>query len=351
MLSTVDATNYTMTMTGELVYGTITSAPLQFGGTHNLDLLSNPYASTLSFDLFRAANAAFISNKYQVFNPATGTYVFYQIGGGGTLTTNIPVGQGFFVETTGVGPVTFANNQRVHSTAFIMKDVYPYQLRLDLAGNGYADATFVNFRENGTYEYDATNDTYKWMSILPEASEFWTVANDQSFLCMNTLPALGDGMVSVPLNFECNAEGIHTITADNISSFDVGTEIYLEDLVTGEVWHNLVQNPVYEFTGSPSDDQGRFIIHFFGPAGISDPDAASLVNIYGWGQDAFIVNRGNETIKEYVAYDMMGRELHRGTLPNSTVNKVQIGDVSAYYIVKVITKEGRIYTDKVYITK
>ena len=48
---------------------------------------------------------------------------------------------------------------------------------------------------------------------------------------------------------------------------------------------------------------------------------------------------------------MMGRELHRGTLPNNTVNKVTIGDVSAYYIVKVITKEGRIYTDKVYITK
>jgi hypothetical protein len=47
----------------------------------------------------------------------------------------------------------------------------------------------------------------------------------------------------------------------------------------------------------------------------------------------------------------MGRELHRGTLPNSTVNKVTIGDVSAYYIVKVITKEGRIFTEKVYITK
>jgi len=48
---------------------------------------------------------------------------------------------------------------------------------------------------------------------------------------------------------------------------------------------------------------------------------------------------------------MMGRELHRGTLPNSTVNKVTISDISAYYIVKVFTKEGRIYTDKVYINK
>jgi hypothetical protein len=114
-------------------------------------------------------------------------------------------------------------------------------------------------------------------------------------------------------------------------------------------------NPVYEFTGSPADLQERFVLHFFGPTAIDDPDGdgsmANAVQIYSWGQDAYIVNRGKETVKEYVAYDLMGRELHRGTLPNSTVNKVQIGDVSAYYIVKVITKEGRIYTDKVYITK
>nr|HPI85754.1 hypothetical protein [Bacteroidales bacterium] len=66
---------------------------------------------------------------------------------------------------------------------------------------------------------------------------------------------------------------------------------------------------------------------------------------------AYIVNFGSETVKEFVAYDLMGRELHRGTLPNNSVNKVQIGEVSAYYIVKVMTKEGNVYTGKVYITK
>jgi hypothetical protein len=160
-------------------------------------------------------------------------------------------------------------------------------------------------------------------------------------------------MVNVPYNFKCGAEGTYTIEAVNISSFESGTEIWLEDLQIGGEWHNLVANPVYEFAGSPSDLQERFIIHFFGPTGIDDDPQAeiSAVQIYGYGQDAYIVNRGSETIKEYVAYDMMGRELHRGTLPNNTVNKVQIGDVSAYYIVKVITKEGNVFTDKVYISK
>jgi hypothetical protein len=324
---------------------------MQFAG-NGLDMVSNPYPSAIDFDLFQVPNAGAITNKYYVYDAAgAGTWKSYQIGTGGDLSDKIPVGQGFFVETLNTGTISFANTHRVHSNPGILKDIYPYQLRLDLAGNGFKDATFINFTEMGSEGYDVYNDTYKWMSLLPEASEFWTVANDQSFLTMNSLPSLGSNMVSVPLHFECNTEGIHSITAENISSFDPGTEIYLEDLATGEPWYNLIDNPVYEFTGYPESDQNRFIIHFFGPTGIDDPEGNNLVSIYSWGRDAYIINRGKETIKEYVAYDLMGRELHRGTLPNSTVNKVQIGDVSAYYIVKVITKEGRIYTDKVYITQ
>jgi len=111
-----------------------------------------------------------------------------------------------------------------------------------------------------------------------------------------------------------------------------------------------VANPVYTFTATPGTDQ-RFVVHFFGPTGINDPVVNGNIRIYGYGQDAYIVNRGNETIEEYVAYDLMGRELHRGTLPSSTVNKVTVGNVSAYYIIKVITREGNVYAEKVYIRK
>ncbi len=158
-------------------------------------------------------------------------------------------------------------------------------------------------------------------------------------------------MVSVPLGFICGADDLYSISAINLESFDPGTEIWLEDLQTGAPWHSLVENPVYEFTAAPGDPENRFVVHFFSTTGIDDPEAQSAIQIYAWQQDAYIVNKGNETVKEYVAYDMMGRELHRGTLPNSTVNRVTIADVSGYYVVKVITKEGRIYTDKVYISK
>jgi hypothetical protein len=350
LMSTVDQTDHTLTMTGQLVTGAISSAPLSYT-TNQLELLSNPYASGLDFLLLYNANNTAITNKYQIYDPSFGNYKSYITTGGGDLTKDIQVGQAFFVETLNTSSVLFNNTMRLHSTAPFLKDEYAHQLRLNLAGNGFENSSFIYFKPEGNWGYDQLHDIYKWFSILPEASEIWTVANDQSLLSFNSLPSLGSEMVSVPMGFKCSTEGIHTITAENINSFDGGTEIYLEDLVTSAEWHNLVQNPVYEFTGSPDDEQNRFIVHFFGPTGINDPDGSDLIDIYAWGQDAYIVNRGNETVKEYVVYDLMGRELNRGTLPNNTVNKVTIGDVSAYYIVKVITKEGRIYNDKVYITK
>jgi hypothetical protein len=351
MLSTVDALDHTMTMTGRLITGAVSSANLQHSGTNNLDLLSNPYPSSLDFSLFYTANSANISNKYQVYNPATGTYLFFITTGGGTLTKNIQAGQGFFVETLNSVPATFANSMRLHSTAALLKDEYPYQLRLNLTGNGFTDATFIQFNEEGTWDYDEMYDVYKWYSMVPEASEFWSIGNNNTLLSMNTLPVLGEGMVNVQVDFKCGADGVYQISAENIGSFASGTEIFLEDLQAEGAWINLVTNPVYEFFATPSGMQNRFIVHFFGPTGIEDPASASAVKIYGYGQEAYIVNRGNETIKNYIAYDMMGRELHSGTLPNNSVNRVWVSNVSGSYIMKVSTKEGRIYTDKVYITK
>jgi hypothetical protein len=352
LLSTIDATNHTLTQTGQLVTGTLSSAALSHGGTNNLELLSNPYPSSLDFSLLSGANTN-ITNKYYVYDPVAGTYKWFIVTGGGSagVTKNIQIGQGFFVETLSSAPVTFTNAMRLHSTATFFKDEFAYQLRLHVAGNGFADETHIFFKPEGNWGYDQMHDVYKWFSLLPEATEVWTVANDQSVLSLNSIPPLDNNMVSVPMGFKCSVEGTYTITAENIGSFDAGTTIYLEDLATGAEWYDLVANPVYAFNATPDGDQNRFIVHFFGPTGINDPDGANLVKIYGWGQDAYIVNRGKETIKEYVVYDLMGRELQRGSLPNSTVNKVTIGDVSAYYIVKAITKEGRIYTDKVYITK
>lgn len=365
-LSTTNNQNYTISQVGKLITGAITTAN---GGTitgAGNNLLSNPFPSGINLLNFSLVNAVFggsIGTTIRVWEGLDqqangGNYSTYTmgVGTGGLVAGVLRVGQGFFVESIAGAPVAFASNptypERTHATGILLKDALSDLLRIKVKGNNFSDELIVRFSEGATNQFDQY-DAEKWPSMYEDATEAWTVANDNSLLTINTMEPLGTEMVSVPLSFKCGAESSYTIEASNIESFEVGSEIYLEDLKIGGEWYDLVQNPVYEFSGSLNDIQERFILHFFGSTGIEDNPQADVkaIQIYSWGHDAYIVNRGNETVKEYIAYDMMGRELQRGTLPNSTVNKVSIGNVSAYYIVKVITKEGHVYNGKVYITK
>lgn len=378
-LSDATGVSKTISLTGRLNTGTVTdpTTPPQWNPTitggqgEGLYIFSNPYTCGLDLDYFWVDNEARLTPNLDFYtweheNGTWGVWTADEFGGGlgfgtgniGSADGKINPGQGFFAQlaTTATQIRTTSSlasdNERVHIyTPFLKSDPSNF-LRLTASGNLTKDELIIRFLETATAGYDIKKDADKWGSMYEEATEINTVTVDQYLLTVNALPLLVSGeMTNVPMDFKCGAEGTYTITASNIGSFDPGTEIWLEDLQVGGEWYSLNNNPVYEFTAGPNDVQSRFIVHFFGPTGIDDPQAEiNSIRIYGYGHDAYIVNNGKETVKEYIAYDMMGRELHRGTLPNSTVNKVTIGNVPAYYIVKVITKEGRIYTDKVYIT-
>jgi len=180
--------------------------------------------------LFYTANSTNLLNYYQVWNPAGGNYDYYITTGGGTITKDIQVGQGFFVTTNSSAPAVFDNTMRVHSIAPFFKDAYASQLRINLTGNGYTDGAFIFFKPEGTWSFDEMHDLGKWSSMQAEAAELWTRDADNNLLSMNALPSLENKTVSVPLDFKCGAEDTYTFTAENISSFETGTEIYLEDL-------------------------------------------------------------------------------------------------------------------------
>jgi hypothetical protein len=364
-LSTTTNASQFMNMTGRLITGSINTGNGPSVTNTGLNLISNPYPSGIDLFAFLGSNYndnSLIDADVFVWEGASvengGNYSNYnyvsQVGTGGLTSGILRIGQGFFIDYLGGGNVVFSLSHRVHANGILLKSDPANILRLFVRGNNFSDESVILFKTIGSGNF-GSEDSPKWPSMYAEATESWTVTSDNQNVAINTLAPLGLDMVSVPMSFKCGTEGTYTIDAATIETFEAGTEIYLEDLKVGGEWYDLVQNPVYEFSGTPGDIHERFILHFFGPTAIDDTEngdiAQNAIKIYGWGQDAYIVNRGTETVKEYVAYDLMGRELHRGTLPNNTVNKVTIGNVSAYYIVKVITKEGRTYTDKVYITK
>lgn len=327
-------------------------------------LLSNPYPSGLDLDVFNSVNpfALFQSPSFYIWQHSASAYATWnsttQIGTGAMASTGglISPGQGFFAVLSamysafGSPALVFNNTMRFQYHAPFVKSEHANLLRLVANGNLSSDELVIYFFEGASSGID-TLDTYKWESMYEGATQINSVSTTGEKLTQNILPPLGNSAVSVPVEFYCGEESEYTITASDLESFENGTEIWLEDVKVGGPWYDLKSNPVYEFNANPEDLASRFIIHFFGSTGIGEPIAQNSIQIYGYGHDAYIVNRGTETVKEYVAYDMMGREIQRGTLPNNSVNIVSIGDVSAYYVVKVITKEGQIYNGKVFITK
>ncbi len=352
-LSTDDATNYTLNMTGEFITGDKSTDALGYSNNHN-ELISNPYPSAIDFDAFAtdASNSGTISNKYWLWDPSAGSYITRSGGSGGQQY--LQVGQAFFVETTASGSVTFKNSFRTHSNdAF--RDINPNELTMKVSGGdyGYRDELVVRFVEDATSGYDPEIDAYKMNSMYEDATQIESVAEDGSKLAINFLPVEGltGDMVSVPVNFQCGYNGEYTFDFEGIESFENGNEIWLEDKKANDSWIYLNNNPHYTFTATSYEPHDRFILHFFGPTGVDENSVEKPVEIFSYRQYAYIKkNEPNEIIKTVSVFNINGEELFTKDVLDLPVNKLWVSEQVGYYLVKVVTDKN-IYTGKIFIFK
>jgi hypothetical protein len=349
-LSTTDATDHTMEMTGTFITGNVNSPLLSYSNNH-YELISNPYPSSIDFDAFASANSSIINNEYWIWNPSSGNYE-NRVGGAGSQQY-VQVGQAFFVETNNAGTVQFTNAIRAHSSNSF-RDMLANMLTMKVTGGdmGYSDELIVRFTDNATSGYDVNLDGEKWNSMYEDATMIRSIAEDGSELAINVLPldGLQGDMVSVPVHFDCGYTAEYTFDFEGIDSFEAGNEVWLEDKKGNDKWIYLNNNPHYTFTATSYEPNDRFIIHFFGPTSINDKDEAK-VGIYSWRQYAFINNVTNEKIKKVSIYNMAGSLVTSREIPDGQkLSKIWVSDQMAYYVVQVIT-ESNVYTNKILITK
>jgi hypothetical protein len=183
-----------------------------------------------------------------------------------------------------------------------------------------------------------------------------SIAEDGTELAINCLPLadLNTTMTTVPVHFQCGEEAEYTFTFTGVENFDWGTEIWLEDkqldIIPG--WTYIPEDGFqYMFTASPDDATDRFAIHFFGPTSTPEdninPSGGSM-KIYASGMYAYILNNTKETIKQVSIYNLMGKNVYTGTLPEQILNKLYVSDRTGYYVVRVNTDKNT-YTQKVLI--
>jgi hypothetical protein len=351
MISTDITEQHTLDMVGELLTGAVTSDPLGHttGGNH-LEMISNPYPSAIDFDIFQGNNSSVIINKNWVWNAAAHNY-FARSGGAGGVQF-IQVGQAFFVETSAAGSVSFANTDRVHSTD-PFRNVMPNILTLDMesAESSIADQLVIRFEEGATTGYDEAIEAIKWNSMNETAAMIRSIAEDGTELSVNVMPELDlqGEMVSVPVQFQTGVAGEYSIIASDLESFESGTEIWLEDKLNGDIWHNFSGgNETYTFTANADDPHDRFIVHFFGPTSINSNEAHSVV-IYGANEYAHISNlTKNEVVKEISIYSLAGNVLLNKHVPEQNRYRFFVSNHDGFYIVRVVTDKN-IYTEKIFI--
>ena len=348
-LSTTDATEHTINMTGALITGGVSTPTLAFTQNH-LELISNPYPSSIDFDALATANSGVVNAKYWIWNPASGSYIARAGTTGGSKY--VQVGQSFFVETNSGGTFNFTNSYRTHSNV-AFRSTNNNTLHMQVSGGdfSFSDNMYIRFDVAATSGYDIEIEAEKWASSYPDATSISSQAEDGTDLAINVFPMeyLNDQMSSVPVSFSCGYSNEYNFVFNGIESFDPGTEIWLEDKLIGGDWISINNQPEYIFTGSPNDAIDRFVLHFFGPTG-TEEIAEPTVDVYSSGQYAYVRNNTEDAIREIRIYSLSGALMNHVKTPDQKFIKLWVADEMAYYVITVITDQ-QVYTKKLFISK
>ena len=334
-------TSKTIEFTGAINNGPYSYNLINAGDGWNL--AGNPYPSSIDWD-----NAGWTKTNLDapvyVWKSSTGNYITWN-GTTGLLTDGIiPPMQGFFVKANADDPVIgVANTVRTSNPQNFYKNTVPELLSLGVTGNAnsYSDKVFINFNSNSTEGFDGEFDAHK----LPgneTAPQFFSIIPGYD-LTTNVLPKITEN-TEIDLGFTCGISGDFTITADGIGSFGSSVQLYLKDLIGGEII-NLKETVVYDFTYSVEDDAERFKLFVSSPQGISNIGGLD-VNIYSFNNTINVIS--SEIISgELIVYNIMGEKVLSQEV-NAKESTIILNAASGTYLVKFVTDKG-ISTKKVYV--
>lgn len=307
-------------------------------------LVSNPFPSPIEW----IAPPAGFDDQVSFWN-STGYY-------GGTyqsITTSTHPGyqigsmQGFFVRTASSGNFSLSQSYRRATDPPFHFEVVTNRLNLIIEGNGYADKTMLYFSDEGpTNDWDSQYDAMKLKSNSFQPTLFTKADNEM--ISINALPFTGHPN-TIPMGLFPGTAGTYTITAHDLNTFNVSSQIYLEDLRDGTI-QNLFTDPVYTFTADPNDNENRFLLHFNlvgQTTGIEENDNSSVI-IYGYENTInLIVNYDLPQSGIVSVYNMLGQEVYSEKGSFSGKKEIRLNTITTgSYVVRAIL-EDKVYTERV----
>ncbi len=306
--------------------------------TNGYNLIPNPYPSSIDWNLVTKTK---VSNSIWIYDPSISNYEGYLNGvcsGLGHVTNIIPIGQSFFVKSTGNG-LKFNNSIRTSTTKSFLKDnpvnniIY---LRVKL-NDTVSDGIAIHFLPEATFGFDDNYDLEKFYGdskISPQLS----CLLDGEELIINSLPLINED-VTIPLKLKLDIDNVKLdFTIKGIQTFSNSEHIIqLEDKQLKSFNDLTLNNEYYSFTHSTSDDENRFVLHF--QKVLSNYKIIPIIS-----SREVTLNTNSEIISLYTkVYDIEGR------LINETTNKTFNIERSGVYLIKILINNFYTETHKIVI--
>ncbi len=319
------------------------------GGYGGWNMIGNPFAASLDWNQVTKGDG--VDNALYYYDASSQNYRYFvqlasgtSIGGGSQY---IPPMQGFFVHANGTGTtktVTMDNSMRTTSglgTFYKESKSIPEKYLVLKVDNGiFSDETYIALIEQASANYDGKFDALKKGTMNPQIPMLYTITPDNTDLAINSLP-VSAVRTALPLGFRAGSDGSYTLTASELNSFVSGLTISLEDMEAGKT-QNLMQNPVYSFTASTSDDVQRFLLHFSDPFGINDPSERAGVSFYSNGNHIYITAEKTTGSGRVFIYNLLGQEVLSKELQSGTINILTPNVISGYYIIRIVADKGTV---------
>jgi hypothetical protein len=276
----------------------------------------------------------------------------------GAPKTNIPVGQGFFVNVDNGGPLVFNNSQRI------------------FAKESLSESTF--FRETTTVTVDADNRTKFWLTFSDplererelglgydanastgynrgyDAIDYSSAPDNISWVIPDynlSIQALQQFNVEdeMPLFVKIETSGTYTLSLKDTANFPENTPIYLKDNLN-TAYYNLKEAPASLFLEAGENDT-RYSIVYKEEKTLSIDDnmlsnTSFSVTYNNLPQQLTLNNYTDiDAIKNLNIYNLLGQQIiSLNKLDSNTITLSQLSN--AVYIVEIIEKDNGRFTRK-----
>lgn len=301
------------------------------------NLVNNPYASTIDWDLVTSSNLDPFAYIWDGSNYQT-------VGSGGDISSGyIASGQSFYVHSSSGSPsLTVQEADKVSaSTAFlrVTEETFENRLVVTMEGEGAYDKTYIWFRPDASPDFNSQYDALKLSNARFNLS---SMASSGESLAINSLGSLNEFEGMVALNITNVEEGNYTLQFEEISSFPNYDKVILIDNYLSASTE-LIEGETYNFsvtTDEASWGDLRFEIQFVSTiTGIENDLDEVNIDIYPNPVTNILhIEPGTTNILSVALYDISGAIIFESNkkLPKQID---MTGLRKGIYIINIVTED------------